>query len=174
MTSNDPQPQHPAVLVFLQNPWSYYEDWNYTPASWYYALRRCLTGQRLSAIFGPEEPWPDVRVDNCSPKVGCGSSSKFLPDPDHIRGVLARHATPQTTVVGCGGNAAKALPKFWTGRLLLTPHPAWRFWSTTLQDTIHKEIECIQSGITHDHGGRYVIKCNRDRTIAIYPLGETP
>ncbi len=118
------------VLVVLQNAWaeSAARRWEYR--SWVRALKRSRSGRRLSRVF--EGDWTGVTFGNTTAAVGEGPDSRLPADPEHVRGLFARH-TPDV-VVAVGLQAEHATKSAWPGPLLVMPHPASRVLTNGLLD----------------------------------------
>lgn len=127
-----------VILAFLQNQW--FNDpegvkemmrehperrQRYIEA---FLFMGCLTGRRLRSAFG-EELCDAITWEEISPEIGSKSSSKFPPDPVHIKNVIDQF---QPTVIVAFGSLAQEGIKYhlathrFVGRVLYGPHPADR------------------------------------------------
>ncbi len=122
-------------LVLLQNAWSPLYAGDIWPRdSWLKALHRSRSGQRLSVAFpDPEAVW----YDNTTPQVAEEPNGVMAPDLDHVRALLTQEPP---FVVACGKQASAVARALWPGRLLVTPHPAYRLVTDELFRRLALEI----------------------------------
>ncbi len=155
-----PEPWN-QVVVFLQNAWSpFYAGGEWPRASWLPALQRSRSGQRLRILIADPEC-----CHNTTPIVGATPSSKVLPDPEHIRRILAERSP--SLVVACGKQAESAVSVEWAGDLLVVPHPAARL----LTDELYRDARAwIQRGA----GGRVAFRQKRGHVVVEELASPTP
>lgn len=117
------------LVVFLQNAWSTMDR-----ALCLKALRRSVTGKRLSKVIGVD--WSNIHVDNTTKAIGKSASSQFPSDDVHISSIISEQ-TPQV-ILTCGTQARDVVSRLWSGKLLAIPHPASRTLTNALLDEAAK------------------------------------
>jgi hypothetical protein len=119
-----PTPEKAAVMerLRLHNPERYYR----TYVTFTYST---VTGRRLFPVLSSNlaywrnREW--LRFADTSPGWGVGSGSKLGYDADHVRRDL-EDSNPRV-ILACGSAAAAAAGSVgWYGRIIITPHPAYR------------------------------------------------
>jgi hypothetical protein len=127
-------------VVFLQNAWSpAYAGSVWPRDDWLAALARSPTGRKLMKVLPP-----GVWYDNATPEVAAEPSGVCPPDPAHVRKVLEEQ--DPAYVVACGRQAAAVALAEWPGRLLVTPHPSYRFVTSTLLEVLGRLVEVGRFG----------------------------
>lgn len=97
--------------------------------SWYLALLKSRTGQRLATLLEYARPLA-IHYTNTTPLVGDCPNSIIPPDEKHIRYELADFKPD--AVIAFGKQAEKALQSIVTAPLLVMPHPTYRCLTNNL------------------------------------------
>jgi hypothetical protein len=114
-------------LVLLQNAWSpVYAGGTWPHASWFRALQRSRSGQRLRVLLG--EDWTPWDFGNTTPRVAPTASGVLPPDLPH----LAELTAERPYIVACGQQAAWFVSNHWDGSALVIPHPAYKVLTNAL------------------------------------------
>jgi hypothetical protein len=113
----------------------------------------CKTGKVLRQCGLVEMPW--IAWDNASPAIGTRSHHKFLPDPEHMAGVINQYRP--LLVIALGNEAQRGLEQLSLDGcvVLCGPHPAARMNVIPELTVIGRKVEELYEDVIGPaHPGR--------------------